>query len=222
MGAEVIESNSNANYSRSLLFQYSIPYYHTGICATYPFADNLSFTGYLYNGWNNVEDNNKQKTVGANIAWSVTDKIQLIGNIISGTEQVGTPTNPKTVAELILNLTASDKLSFVVDGVYGKERQPTLVLAQWKGIALYGKYAMTDLSTFALRGETFNDLNGYTSGLHQSFTELTATYEYKYNTNLLIRLEFRRDHSTESTFVDKNGSAAKDQNTLTFGSMLTF
>ena len=44
MGNEVIESKDNWNYSRSFLFAYAIPYYHTGIRLTYPLASTLSGT----------------------------------------------------------------------------------------------------------------------------------------------------------------------------------
>src|SRR6266478_2067806 len=67
MGAEVIESKDNWNYSRSFLFAFAIPYYHAGVRASYPVSDKLTVNGYLYNGWNNVTDNNNQKTFGAEI-----------------------------------------------------------------------------------------------------------------------------------------------------------
>ena len=52
-GAEVIESNANWNYSRSILFYYAIPYFHFGANAKYTFNPKWSITGYLVNGWNN-------------------------------------------------------------------------------------------------------------------------------------------------------------------------
>src|SRR5437870_4285419 len=41
-GAEVIEAKDNWNYSRGLLFALAIPYYHTGVRATYSFNDKVS------------------------------------------------------------------------------------------------------------------------------------------------------------------------------------
>ncbi len=38
IGAEVIESQDNWNYTRSTLFGYAIPFYHTGLRATVPSA----------------------------------------------------------------------------------------------------------------------------------------------------------------------------------------
>jgi len=40
-GAEVIEANSNWNYSRSLLFALATPYYHSGFRASVPVAKSL-------------------------------------------------------------------------------------------------------------------------------------------------------------------------------------
>src|ERR1039457_2142287 len=52
-GAEVIETNQNWNYSRSLLFSWAIPYYHFGVRASIPIG---KFTGgvQVVQGWNNV------------------------------------------------------------------------------------------------------------------------------------------------------------------------
>src|SRR5258708_30516621 len=64
MGAEVIESKDNWNYSRGLLFSYAIPYYHFGVRAKYTFNPKYNVTGFIVNGWNNVVDNNTGKTYG--------------------------------------------------------------------------------------------------------------------------------------------------------------
>ena len=44
IGAEVIETKDNFNYSRGLLFTYG-PYYHTGFRAKYAFNDKAALTG---------------------------------------------------------------------------------------------------------------------------------------------------------------------------------
>src|SRR6185369_2857496 len=67
MGNEVIESKGNWNYSRSLLFWYTIPLWHTGFSAAYNSPDSkFGVTGYVTDGWNNVFASNKQmeKTIG--------------------------------------------------------------------------------------------------------------------------------------------------------------
>ena len=62
-GAEVIEAKDNLNISRSLLFGYAIPFTHTGIRAGYQFSDSLAGYFGINNGWDNVKDNNKSKSI---------------------------------------------------------------------------------------------------------------------------------------------------------------
>ena len=70
-GAEVVETNSNWNYSRSLLFAWAIPYYHFGLRTTIPVTKTFTTGVQVVNGWNNLDDNNSGKTVGiiGNFSW---------------------------------------------------------------------------------------------------------------------------------------------------------
>src|SRR3989338_1550714 len=71
-GAEVIESKDNWNFTRSLLFGYAIPFTHTGVRAGYQVTDAIS--GYLgiNNGWDQIKDNNKTKSVEGALAWAAS------------------------------------------------------------------------------------------------------------------------------------------------------
>src|ERR1039457_932841 len=62
-GAEVIAPTTDSNFSRSILFGYAIPFTHTGVRTTYAVSDQVSWTLGLNNGWDQVSDANKQKTV---------------------------------------------------------------------------------------------------------------------------------------------------------------
>ena len=86
MGAEVIESKDNFNYSRGLLFALAIPYYHMGARIGYAVNDKVSLTGFLVNGWNDVIDNNSAKTVGGSISYKPNAKAGLIVNYMVGKE----------------------------------------------------------------------------------------------------------------------------------------
>src|ERR1035437_1025389 len=80
-GAEVIESNKNWNYSRSLLFNYAIPFYHFGVSAAYTFNDKYSLTGYVVNGWNNLVDTySSGKTGGLSFVWNPNKKVAFTEN----------------------------------------------------------------------------------------------------------------------------------------------
>ena len=70
--AEVIESNKNWLYSRSMLF-YGVPLLHTGLRVNATVNPSLKLQASLVNGWNNDSDNNIGKTFGANATFAPPD-----------------------------------------------------------------------------------------------------------------------------------------------------
>src|SRR6266550_5133010 len=87
MGAEVIESKDNWNYSRGLLFTWAIPFYHFGARAKYTFNDKYNVTGFVLNGWNNIVDNNSGKTYGFSFVGNPTKTASFIVNYLAGPEE---------------------------------------------------------------------------------------------------------------------------------------
>ncbi|HEY9165821.1 MAG TPA: porin [Candidatus Kryptonia bacterium] len=204
MGYEVIESNGNWNYSRSLLFAWAIPYYHMGMRLTYPVASNFTVAVHIVNSWNTVIDNNKSKSVGLALNYSPSSTTTLTLNGMSGFEQtIGVPYGKKDVAELIVTQQLGDNLSLACDATYGRERVFGF-LNMWKGIALYGKYNLDSKSDVALRGEVYYDPYDYTIPAafpKATFKEITATYEYRPWDPLIVRLEARDDFSNGNSFI---------------------
>ncbi len=222
MGGEVIETLGNINYSRSILFAYAIPYYHLGVSANYAFSDQFNATLYLYNGWNNIVDNNKGKTLGAEISWTPTSSFTFIENYIGGPEE-NNSTNKRHVFDTIINYQATDALFVTLNADYGQEDLGGGSLAVWKGAAVTGKYTISDVSAIAARVEDYYDQSGFTTGTLQQLKEITLTYELKFTNSLTTRLEFRRDWSDQNTFEDDSGTFTKNnQNTLLIGSIYTF
>ena len=203
MGYEVIESKDNWNYSRSLLFAWAVPYYHTGLRLTYPFADNFTVAVHVVNGWNSVIDDNAEKSLGLMVSYSPTGSTGFILNVMDGFEQPsGVDVGKKKVFDFIVTQNVSDAFALTLNADYGDE---TLIsgLYTWKGAALYGHYAFNPQSAFALRAEVFDDPQGYATGLgipRLSVKEVTATYEYKFVDALLVRGEARYDFSNAPIF----------------------
>lgn len=222
MGGEVIETSANINYSRSILFTYAIPYSHVGMSAGYSFNSQFAATIYIYNGWNNVVDNNKDKTLGTEIIWSPLSTFTFIENFIGGPEEPNS-TNKRYVFDTILNYQLTVDLFVTLNADYGQEALNSYGFAVWKGAAITGKYTITDASAIALRGEYYYDQSGFTTGTAQALREITLTYEYKFADSLLTRLEFRRDWSDQNTFEDEKGTLSKNnQNTILIGTIYSF
>ncbi len=222
MGFEVIKAKDDYNYSRSLLFALSIPYYHLGVRASYPVSSILTVNGYLYNSYNGPAVNSG-KTFGLEATLAPSSAFSLIFNYIGGPALPDTVSKKfRNVANLIATCQATDKLSFAVDGVYGQENLPAGV-ALWKGVAVYARYTPGDPCAITLRGEVYNDPEGFTTGASQDIKEITLTYEYKPVTNLILRAEYRYD-SADGLMYDGNGGSLtrKNQATLDVAAIVVF
>ncbi len=227
MGYEDIETNRNWNYSRSLLFSWAVPYYHTGIRLIYPFSSRLTTSLYVVNGWNNVVEQNNSKTVGLGIDYSLSSATAITLNGMTGFEQpAGVPYGKTDVGELIVTQRAGNDLSFAADAVYGRERVEG-VLDIWKGIALYARYNLNRESDIALRGEVYYDPQGFTTGVtfrKATFKEITATYEYRPWSHLILMLEGRKDFANGDAFISSGSllPAKSLQPTLLLGAVAAF
>jgi Putative beta-barrel porin-2, OmpL-like. bbp2 len=146
MGAEVIESNANWNYSRGLLFDYAIPFFHFGANAKYAFNSKFAVTGYLVNGWNNTIITHVTSgscataftdgfqcgqsaglTYGASLAWTPNMKWSVTENYFAG-PVVDVPvgfttgqsiTDWKQISDTVVGFTPNAKWAFQLNGDYG-------------------------------------------------------------------------------------------------------
>lgn len=222
MGLEVIKAKDDYNYSRSLLFALSIPYYHLGARASYPVSDALTLNGYFLNCYNGVPTNSK-KTFGLGAVLAATSKLTIIGNWIGGPALPDAVSKKfRNVGEVIASLQATDQLLVAADGVYGQENLPSGTVL-WKGIAGYMRYVLCDPSALTLRGELYKDPQGFTSGTPQDLREFTLTYEYKGLSNLVLRGEYRYDWSDAVVYDGNSGQLTRrNQATFTLGAIVVF
>lgn len=227
-GAEVIESKDNWNYSRSLLFSWAIPYFHFGASAKYAFSPKFAVTGYLVNGWNNSIDNNTGKTVGASFAWTPNSKFSVIENYMGGPEQSNDNKDWRHLLDTVITYNPTAKLSFIANYDYGHEdigpaQDRPFTLAKWSGLAGYVKYAPNDKWAIALRGEYFDDNQGWTTGTAQELSEFTATLQRTLSSKLISRLEVRRDMTGARTFLrGPADTGVGGQNTVALGLIYAF
>jgi hypothetical protein len=221
-GAEVIESKDNFNYSRGLLFALAIPYYHTGARIGYTLNDKVSVTGFLVNGWNNVRDNNSDKTVGVSLSVKPTAKLGVIGNYLVGKEQSGDANGgTRNLIDLVASYAATGKVSVLGNFDYGSDKADGTGV-DWYGVALGVKYQANDRWAFSPRYEVFFDDDGFATGTSQTVQEITLTGEYKAPAGLIARFEFRTDFSDESYFVKDDQSTSKTQPSIAIGLIYAF
>jgi hypothetical protein len=226
-GAEVIESQSNWNYSRSMMFYYSIPFFHVGAKAAYTFNPKWSANISVLNGWNNTFINHNainNGVVGAssgltyggtlaytpNMKWSATENYYA-GPVTGGLDESGATLNYwKHVSDTVIGYTPNSKWAFQVNGDYGFVQIAPSDFTWW-GLAGYAKYTLSPKTNFAVRYEYYSDPQGFTgllpnpdgdgSFLNGHAQGITGTYSYNLTSALLMRGEYRYDFASQPIFL---------------------
>jgi hypothetical protein len=234
-GSEVIESNANWNYSRSILFYYAIPFYHYGMRAQYSFSPKFSLTGYLVNGWNDVVHdpstgyNDSGKTGGLTFVWTATKKMTITQTWLGGPGATQFDTGHwRNLFDTVIAYNLTPKLSLMLNGDYGRvEATSPNTPVDWWGAAAYIKYQVNPKYAFATRYEYYNDPSGFTTGVLDPngvgphIQGVTATLERRIATHLITRLEYRHDESNQAFFPKGKASnpLVTGQNTFAAGMM---
>jgi hypothetical protein len=218
-GAEVIEARDNANYSRSLLFNYAIPFTHTGFRAGYTFSDAVNATAYLVNGWDNTDDNNKGKTVGLSVGYAPMEQLSMFFNLLYGPERDDSSDN-RFLFDWVGTVKPMKNLTFILNADYATDKNGAgTTNAKWYGVAGIAKYDFDDKYSLSGRIEYFNDKDGVRTGTEQKLYEVTLTPEIRLAPGLLIRPEYRHDWSDKEVF---KGGSRKSQDTLALAVMYTW
>lgn len=216
-GAEVIESTSNFNYTRSLLFAWAIPYYHFGFKVTTPITKELTVGFQVVNAWNTVWGNNDFKNIGLTMALT-KPKYTYSLNYYEGPNKLGTTAGKRNLVDTTLLLTPNSKFSAYINGDWGRDNRIGGGYDQWYGLAGAGRYQLTKIFALAGRAEFFNDPTGFSTGTKQVLKEGTATAEGKIGDHFVGRLEYRHDSSDHPFFaVGKSNNLSRGMNTVTLG-----
>jgi hypothetical protein len=225
MGYEVIEGYDgyDDNYSRSFLFGYAIPFTHTGIRAGYTFSENLSTMLMIVNGWDNAIDNNKSKSICAQLAVIPSNGLNFYANFILGQEKENNNSDNRTVFDLVGTYSINSLVGVGLNTDYGTEEHSANAgeSAKWTGVAAYLRFNLTEDFSLSVRGEQFDDTDGIRSGIAQRLQEITLTPEFRPAEHFIIRSDLRFDKSDQNVF-QKNTGRKNSQATISINLLYTF
>jgi hypothetical protein len=222
LGYEVIQGYDgwNDNFSRSLLFGYTIPFTHTGLRVGYA-GEKASVMAMVVNGWDNVKDNNGGKSIGAQLLLTPSKTVSFYLNWMGGPERADS-SDRRDVVNPILILKPG-RFVLAADYVYGHEKNtfgPGLD-STWQSLAGYVRLNPSSRVGLTVRGEWFDDEDGARTGVAQTLKAVTFTPEVRVWKGFYLRGEVRRDLSDESVFEDKNGTK-KNQMTFALNAFYVF
>ena len=215
IGTEVIESQDNWNYTRSILFGFAIPFYHVGVRGAWAASDKVSFTGFLVNGWNNSSELNGDKTFAINATLKPGPRFTWYLNYMGGKEVEGGDT--RNLFDTTASLALGEKFTVMGNFDYGKEGD-----VKWWGVAAYAKLQAAANWALAGRYEYIDDTEGGFMLLGTKAQTITVTSDHLIAGGLRARLEYRTDLADDDVFPDEDGTFKDSQTTLTVGLVYSF
>ncbi len=209
-GAEVASPAANTNTTRSILFAFE-PVTHTGLRGTYAATEKLNLIVGVNNGWTNSQDtaDGTDQTVEAGLAFTPSKALAWTLQAYYGrhasnfADESGTPVRATIgLLNTVLTWNATSALSLVGSVDYGRVESTSFSpKSSWYGAAAYVNYAFNDLWRASLRGEYFDDKDGYLTknfasdfvGNEQKLEEITLTVGFAPIKSVELRIEGRYD-----------------------------
>ncbi|MEO8801605.1 MAG: outer membrane beta-barrel protein [Polyangiaceae bacterium] len=213
VGIEYLAVKDNWNWSRSNLF-FALPAYHTGLRATYAWTDEVSTTASVFNGWNDVVDNNEEKSVEANVNYkrgSFAGQLLYFGGVERPSGAAEGPYWRHTF-DALAQVDATKWLSFMgeADAGFEPNRFGTASWIAYAGYArvqpLHGLFVAGRFDRFA--EHVAADANGASTPLFWGgaswVSSGTLTVEERPAEGISFRLEGRHDVSSKPLFFGQN------------------
>lgn len=222
IGPEGIAVKDNWSWSRSNLF-YGLPFYHTGLRVVAALSDELSLTVAGYNGWSSVVDNNAEKSLTAQLAWTM-EGLNVSVLYFTGVERPDGAVEGRAWRHLLdahVAWQATDQLALLAHANAGFEPND-LGTSAWAAGALATRVQLLDPLFASARADLFYETTP--AGASSIFwpvewvASVTATLDLRPHERVSARLEYRHDHASGPAYFGAGVAADREsQDTLTLG-----
>jgi hypothetical protein len=212
-------------YTRSLSSEY-VPYYLAGIKSTWKLSEKLNFYAYLVNGWQQIKDQNKSKSVITQFEYKPKDEHLFNWNVYLGNERsVLTPTyRNRYFTDVYWVFKPSKKFNLISTFYVGfQEKKDSFNhknVANWWQCNTVVKYSFNPKHSIAARIEYYNDSqNIVVSNLNQNkpFSVVSSglCYNFQPNEHSMFRLDARYFDSKDILFTNQKITDSKTNFMLT-------
>lgn len=241
-GVESLAVKENWNWSRSTAST-RLPNYQAGIRATFNVSPYVDVFSAILNGWNNILDNNDEKSGIVGMHYKVANKLTFSGSYFGGVERDGGAKEGRAWRhgfETWTQWDVTDHIQLAADGSAGFERT-RFGVAWWASAAAYARAKVTEWLYAAARADrTWEDAASNARGTSDPMlipakyvTSFTGTVDLRPVKGFSTRLEYRHDAGSSPLYfrgkVEGNGSEAtpyvpnaRHQNTALLGLVAWF
>lgn len=214
-------SKDHLAYTRSLAAE-NVPYYLSGAKLTLPVSRKVNAYFYFINGWQQITDQNSNKSFGSQIEFRPNNFLLMNWNNYIGNENAAMDSvkGLRYFTDLYF-IYSKDRLSMTSCFYYGVQENREKLLRWWQ-VNLICRYAFNSLISGSFRVEYFSDQNSVlvlpiTQGIGFETLGMSVGVNVRLDDNILFRTEARHFLSDQKTFVDQDAPAS---NSLTLTASL--
>src|ERR1700731_2839993 len=159
-GAETIDPRTNFFYSHTYIFNFGIPFNHTGALATFHATKWLDLYSGITRGVNtSLDDNNDCVSFHGGVGLNLLDgKLTVLASTSIGPETPNNNHDQRYLNDITVTAKITDKFTSITDLNYALDE---VIDAKAYGIAQYFTYAINSWLTAGIRGEIFRDDKGF-------------------------------------------------------------
>jgi putative OmpL-like beta-barrel porin-2 len=159
-GAETIDPRTNIFYSHTYIFNFGIPFNHTGALATFHASKWIDLYAGLTRGVNtSVDDNNDSLAFHGGIGLNLLDgKLTALASTHIGPETPNNNHDNRYLNDITITVKPTKNFTSITDFNFIYDEAAD---ASGYGIAQYFVYTINDLFSIALRGEIWRDADGF-------------------------------------------------------------
>ena len=159
-GAETIDPRTNFFYSHTYIFNFGIPFNHTGALATFHATKWLDLYSGITRGVNtSLDDDNDNVSFQGGVGLNLLDgKLTVLATTSIGPETPNNNHDQRYLNDITVTAKITDKFTSITDLNYARDE---VIDAQAYGIAQYFTYAINSWLTAGIRGEIFRDNKGF-------------------------------------------------------------
>lgn len=203
-GYEAVESLNNEIYSRALSTEYT-PYYETGVRVTAELNDELTLTGVILNGWQNIAETNETKAFGMNLNYKASEQLDLnYGNYFGDEGNNFTGSRYRNFHHAYARYQFNDKFHTMLSFDLGNQDLGGST-ENFYFITLITQYKINDKVSLAFRYEKVDDefqiliptgnFNGFIGQVY------TLNFNYHISENAIFRIESKMFNTDNDIFT---------------------
>lgn len=225
IGFERDDEPLNLAPTESFNLENARPVKFTGLLARYAVSPRVSLLGVVANGWDTEIDNNSGKTAGLKVQLFPASNAAVAVGGFYGPEEDSTNATPRTLWTADATLQPLPRLILQAEAHRGSQSVAGTSV-NWTGVVGQAFWRFSPSTGVSVRGEIFDDPDGFRTGTSQQLSSVTFSPWYFYReaqegvfsnvefTNFRlpafsVRPAVRIDHSDQPVFEKKDGSLAQ-------------